>query len=65
MKKVPCSGPSCSGRRPYYEKDNPRGIVYVEILDKYDGKAFCSIECMLYANAAKVIPNKGNERGKS
>jgi hypothetical protein len=49
MKKVPCSGPGCSDRRRHYESDEPRGTIYVEVPDEYDGPAFCSIECWNYS----------------
>lgn len=56
MKKVKCSGPGCSERRCHHEfPDKPRGIQWIEVPDDFpeDGKAYCSIDCAMYAKALR------------
>ena len=60
MKKVPCTGPGCANKRRHYETDEPRGIIYIEVPDAYNGPAFCSIECMLYYDNTKTVPETSN-----
>ena len=60
MKKLPCSGSGCSNRRKHYESMDPRGIIYVEVPDEYEGKAFCSIECRVYYNAAQTVSDNSH-----
>jgi len=49
MKKVPCSSPSCKGRRVHYESpDVPRGVQEFWVPLTHAGPWYCSVECMCY-----------------
>jgi hypothetical protein len=49
MKKVPCACKTCCNRRSHHESDGDgRPQQTVEVPDNFIGKAYCSIECMLY-----------------
>ncbi len=49
MRKVPCFNPDCWSRRVHHERpDTPRGQVFVEVADDWDGyAAFCSYMCAI------------------
>jgi hypothetical protein len=52
VKKVPCAWEGCSNRRPHWsEPYKRRQHRMIEVPADYEGKAYCSIECQMYAEA--------------
>lgn len=61
--KVKCAYPECSGRRKHWQNpDEPRQHQTIELTEeqyiKYNGIAYCSIECQLYHKAMKEQNNQ-------
>lgn len=49
MKLISCCCKTCQNRRKHYEEhDVNRYQQLVEVPDDFIGRAYCSIECMLY-----------------
>lgn len=55
MKKVPCSYEGCKHYRIHHERPHEaRGVVWVEVPDDHEGKAYCSITCAVLDGAMKL-----------
>jgi hypothetical protein len=61
-KKVPCSSPSCSSRRIHHGRpDEPRGTVWLDVPEGFEGHAYCSVECYLYGKTENDATKKLSE----
>lgn len=62
MKKVQCACFGCENRRRSHDDPyTPRGPQYIKVPDDYQGRAFCSIECSVYAKYYDAVETKEKE----